>query len=115
MQGQKVALLGRAAERGGDDMILPDIAAVAPEPTCERCVHRRPRPWPPPWASAPQFLPGAPVRLDYAASDGHSCGCPFGPRANLKLQQPQLPRSGPNGQPTESSQLGRPTRVRTVP
>src|SRR5881409_2442742 len=26
---------------------------------------------------------------------------------NLKLQQPQLPRSEPDGQPTESSQLGR--------
>src|SRR6266480_4031266 len=25
---------------------------------------------------------------------------------NLKLQQPQLPRSEPDGQPTESSQLG---------
>src|SRR5437762_1249188 len=29
----------------------------------------------------------------------------FSPR-NLKLQQPQLPRSGPNGQPPESSHLG---------
>src|SRR5258708_33029568 len=28
----------------------------------------------------------------------------FSPR-NLKLQQPQLPRSGPNGQPPESSRL----------
>src|SRR5262249_47644871 len=28
-------------------------------------------------------------------------------RWNLKLQQPQLPRSEPDGQPTESSQLGR--------
>src|SRR6516165_6153334 len=28
-------------------------------------------------------------------------------RWNLKLQQPQLPRSDPDGQPTESSQLGR--------
>src|SRR5262249_1194207 len=27
-------------------------------------------------------------------------------RRNLKLQQPQLPRSEPDGQPTESSQLG---------
>jgi hypothetical protein len=26
---------------------------------------------------------------------------------NLKLQQPQLPRSEPDGQPTESSQLAR--------
>src|SRR5947207_4793888 len=35
----------------------------------------------------------------------------FSPR-NLKLQQPQLPRSGPNGQPPESSQLDAPGHPR---
>src|SRR5262245_40783274 len=46
----------------------------------------------------------------------HSYGCPFGsPLGNLKLQQPQLPRSGPNGQPPESSQLGKTCSCGTVP
>src|SRR5262249_61544753 len=31
-------------------------------------------------------------------------------RWTLKLQQPQLPRSEPDGQPTESPQLGRPNQ-----
>jgi hypothetical protein len=31
-RAKRFALLGRAAERGGDAMMLPDIAAVAPEP-----------------------------------------------------------------------------------
>src|SRR6266566_1860696 len=34
---------------------------------------------------------------------------------NLKLQQPQLPRSEPDGQPTESSQLANWIRVTTWP
>ncbi|NWH07054.1 MAG: HNH endonuclease, partial [Alphaproteobacteria bacterium] len=40
-----------------------------------------------------------------AASGGHSCGCPLGPPLDTEASQPQLPRSGPNGQPTESSHL----------
>ena len=43
----------------------------------------------------------APAALDRAASNGHSCGCSSGPPARLKLRQPQLPRSGPDGQPNQ--------------
>jgi hypothetical protein len=50
--------------------------------------------------------PASPCALDQVASGGHSYGCPFGsPRNKLTSRQHQLPRSGPNGQPIESSHL----------
>src|SRR5439155_21059022 len=36
---------------------------------------------------------------------GHSCGCAFRSPEKVKSQQLQLPRSGPDGQPIESSHL----------
>ena len=52
--------------------------ASAP-PICARSWRRARRPWPRPSGSALAPPRDAPVRLDYAASGGHSYGCPFGP------------------------------------
>ena len=48
-----------------------------------------------------------PARLDCLVSGVHSCGCPFGPPWKRVLQQHQLPRSEPNGQPIERPHLDR--------
>ena len=56
-------------------------------------------------APGPRPAPAAPARLDYAASGGHSYGRSSGPPWITEASQPQLPRSGPDGQPIESSQL----------
>lgn len=45
--------------------------------------------------------------LNHAASDGHPYARSSGPFGNLKLRKLQLPRSGSDGQPIESSHLVR--------
>src|SRR6516164_4014666 len=58
-------------------------------------------------------LPPAPFPLDLSGSGEHSCACPFGPPRIALSWRHQRSRSGPNGQPPESSQLER-CRSRTV-
>src|SRR6516162_5474437 len=49
-------------------------------------------------------LPPAPFPLDLLGSGEHSCACPFGPPRIALSWRHQRSRSGPNGQPPESSQ-----------
>src|SRR6516164_4461782 len=51
-------------------------------------------------------LPPAPFPLDLSGSGEHSCACPFGPPRIALSWRHQRSRSGPNGQPPESSHLG---------
>src|SRR6516162_3904960 len=50
-------------------------------------------------------LPPAPFPLDLSGSGEHSCACPFGPPRIALSWRHQRSRSGPNGQPPESSHL----------
>src|ERR1700735_3851348 len=63
-----------------------------------------------PSASARLAL-GARSALDPSASAVHSYGCPFGPPGITEASQPQLPASGPSGQPIESSHLAMPVET----
>src|SRR5215471_17010480 len=88
-----------------DPAIRPSLRGDIDPPTCEPSAGRRLQlPRRPP-ASA-RSRPAVQSALDRAASAGHSYACSSGSPLESKLQQPQLPRSEPDEQPNESSQLG---------
>src|SRR6516225_8810582 len=59
-------------------------------------------------------LPPAPFPLDLSGSGEHSCACPFGPPRIALSWRHQRSRSGPNGQPPESSHLEQSNICRTT-
>ncbi len=92
----------------------PALRPRSARPTCAPSWRQTPTAVATAFGVCPLPAPAAPSPLDYAASDGHSCGRSSGPPRNPEASQLQLPRSGPDGQPIESSHLARKPRHRAA-
>jgi hypothetical protein len=75
-------------------------------PTCAPFSHRRRTRRQPGSRAGQDRRRAEQVPLDPTPSSAHSYDCSSGPPWNSEASQLQLPRSGPDGQPVESSHLG---------